>query len=358
MQKRRLALFASSFGRCQAWTVLRGDGRVRRGVRPSVRCLRVGGPVVSDNDERPDVLGSRWEWDEPLLESDDDVDDDNKDDETFKAVLSSSWSDLATVRRATAALRPYCLEERYEHFARVAAMRTSRVAVGFERPSNPNNVWACLRTVDAVGVQDVDLVLDDEASATRRSQTRKVENRPPGKAFTLRRSAMVTAMGSQKWLTLAKHESSAAMCASLKARGFTVVATDLDTRGAKSIDDLFPPHEPSCPRGGDARHAIIFGNEEVGISDELRAHADARCYVPMRGFADSFNLSVAAASVLGRLDARGYLEPDLSPADQEILVLTWLLRSVKASRPILQRAGIDLPEHHFAGKPVSQALQF
>ena len=41
--------------------------------------------------------------------------------------------------------------------------------------------------------------------------------------------------------------------------------------------------------------AIVFGTESVGCTREALESADARVYLPLRGFADSLNLSVAAA---------------------------------------------------------------
>ena len=37
------------------------------------------------------------------------------------------------------------------------------------------------------------------------------------------------------------------------------------------------------------RHALVFGSEEVGISEELRELADVRVRLPMRGLAESLN---------------------------------------------------------------------
>jgi len=254
--------------------------------------------------------------------------------------LLFSETDLGQIRAATEALRAFTLADRFDQFRRVASSRTSRVAAGFERASNPNNVWACLRTIDAAGVQEVDFVLDDAHALTQRRAKRGEPPRAGVGAYGLRRTDMASAMGSQKWLTLAGHDSAEAMCASLRDRGFLVCATDLGP-GAVPVSELFPPANDQD--SAEQKYAVIFGNEEVGISPELRACADRRFYVPMRGFAESFNLSVAAAAVLSHLDARGYLAPDLDAAHQEALVLTWLLRSVKASRPILARRRLALP---------------
>ena len=46
--------------------------------------------------------------------------------------------------------------------------------------------------------------------------------------------------------------------------------------------------------------AVILGNEKEGVSDEARALADGGVYIPMAGFTESFNCSVAASMVRGR----------------------------------------------------------
>jgi len=304
--------------------------------------------------QKKGLLEGSWEFGDAIYSEEAEEEEEEEDQGSlFFSLLrrDSAGSSSESVRRATEVLRPYCADERYDRFLEVAAKRCSRLAVGFERPSNPNNVWACLRTVDACGVQEVDLVLDSARAAEDRARGRGMQQ--AGARFSLRHSTMTTALGSQKWLSIEGHESTADMCDSLRARGFTVCATDLGP-GALPFDDLFPPlttaeEQGEAPRGAPTKkkYALIFGNEEVGISPGLRASADLRCYLPMRGFADSFNLSVAAASVLAHLAARGYLQPDLDQPDQDALVLAWLLRSVKAAKPILQRNGITLPAHKY-----------
>lgn len=44
--------------------------------------------------------------------------------------------------------------------------------------------------------------------------------------------------------------------------------------------------------------AFILGNEKFGISDEAVALADATAIIPMSGFVESFNISVAAALIM------------------------------------------------------------
>jgi tRNA (guanosine-2'-O-)-methyltransferase len=44
--------------------------------------------------------------------------------------------------------------------------------------------------------------------------------------------------------------------------------------------------------------ALVFGNERDGASRELLQACDGRCAIPMRGFSQSLNVSVAAAVAL------------------------------------------------------------
>ena len=47
--------------------------------------------------------------------------------------------------------------------------------------------------------------------------------------------------------------------------------------------------------------AIVFGTEAVGVSSEMLNAADLRVYLPLRGFADSLNLSVATALIVHQM---------------------------------------------------------
>lgn len=58
-----------------------------------------------------------------------------------------------------------------------------------------------------------------------------------------------------------------------------------------------PVAEQSLPR----RVALAVGNEGAGLSDPIRARADRRVAVPMRGGAESLNVAVAAAILLYEL---------------------------------------------------------
>jgi len=76
-----------------------------------------------------------------------------------------------------------------------------------------------------------------------------------------------------------------AITAWLRERGIATLATTPDTEALHTDTDLTGPV------------AVLLGAEDVGLSAGMLAAADLRCRIPMRGAADSLNVSVAAAVV-------------------------------------------------------------
>jgi tRNA(Leu) C34 or U34 (ribose-2'-O)-methylase TrmL len=158
---------------------------------------------------------------------------------------------------------------------------------------------------------------------------------------------MRTATGSAKWLTLNSFSSTADAIATIKNQGCSIYASDLNPN-SKDVRDLdWKNAGPIC---------ICMGNEEDGISEELRLHADETFTLPMVGFAESFNLSVATAITLAYISAAsgstdhkkgGPIWPwNMESHEQNCLRLKWLLNSLpqrKMGRALLRRVGIDLP---------------
>lgn len=101
------------------------------------------------------------------------------------------------------------------------------------------------------------------------------------------------------WTTIREFSSTAECLVALKAAGRTLWATDLSqhARCLRASSD-----GSASPDGSGLvvpeKLAIAFGTESVGCTEELLQAADVRVYLPLRGFADSLNLSVAAALVL------------------------------------------------------------
>lgn len=258
-----------------------------------------------------------------------------RDEEVAKSLnRQSDFVDLLSpqlVEDATRALIPFIQEGRLERIDDVLSKRTQHCRFLFENPANPSNVWACLRTIDSFGVQHVDVVIDSP--------------RYQGKAALAQKRGMRTAMGSAQWLTLRNHASTQQAVETLKSQGYRLYASDLNPT-SKDIRDIdwSQSNTPIC---------IIMGNENDGISQEMRDMADETFTLPMCGFAESFNLSVATAITLAHLsacskDGKGPLRPgDMDEHEVNCLRLRGIINSLaqkRLAKAILTKEGINLPK--------------
>lgn len=100
-----------------------------------------------------------------------------------------------------------------------------------------------------------------------------------------------------QWLTLREFDTTEQCIQALYDDGRTIWATDLSqSADCLTWDGLMAYH--SCTKTHDIlpeRLAIVFGTEAVGCTQTMLQAAHRRVHLPMRGFADSLNLSVAAA---------------------------------------------------------------
>jgi tRNA (guanosine-2'-O-)-methyltransferase len=235
------------------------------------------------------------------------------------------------VEHATRALVPFLQENRLERIDDVLSKRTRNCRFLFENPANPSNVWACLRTIDSFGIQNIDLIVDSP--------------RYQGKAALAQKRGMRTAMGSAQWLTLRNYASTKQAVEDIKSQGYRLYASDLNPN-SRDIRDIDWTQEtmPIC---------IVMGNENDGISEEMRNMADETFTLPMSGFAESFNLSVATAITLAHLsacskDSKGPLRPgDMTQHEVNCLRLRGILNSLahkKLGKAVLKKEGIELPK--------------
>ena len=91
------------------------------------------------------------------------------------------------------------------------------------------------------------------------------------------------ARGADKWLDVVRHPSPEACAKTLKARGYRIFVASME--GASAPENLL----------AEGPAAVIFGTEHSGVSETFRGIADGTFAVPMRGFVESLNVSVAAA---------------------------------------------------------------
>ena len=211
-------------------------------------------------------------------------------------------------------LTAYLTEARRARIDTVLAGRTYTVAPVVEGLINTGNISAVMRTAEALGFQAFHLITHPEHDEGVRYKTSER-----------------TTQGADKWLDVWRWPSPQACVGHLKAEGYQIVVTHLDDR-AVPIDTI----------DFTQKTALVFGNERDGASEAMLALADRTCIVPMAGFTQSFNISVAAAVCLyharqDRLTRQGR-HGDLTEAQREILRALFYLKSVRHPRQILERA--------------------
>lgn len=156
------------------------------------------------------------------------------------------------------------IQERYKRIKDILLRRQTDLTVCLEHVHKPQNVSAILRTCDAVGIHEVNIVWNEHTYFRKG-----------------------TAMGTQKWLRHVKHSSIQAAHQHLKSQDMQVLVTNLSD---KSVD--FRDIDYTRPT------AIIMGQEKHGASEQAIALADQEIVIPMMGMVQSLNVSVAAALIL------------------------------------------------------------
>ena len=144
----------------------------------------------------------------------------------------------------------------------------------------------------------------------------------------LRFLSVVQAAG--RWLTLRYFETTSDCIAALRAEGRTIWVTTLSPN-SKRFDRDFVRAGNVIPD----KLAVVLGREIDGVSPEMCAAADLSVFLPMCGFSESFNVSVAAALVIQRLTDLCPTEGgDLDAEEKQQLRDTWY-RHLSARAPAL-----------------------
>jgi tRNA (guanosine-2'-O-)-methyltransferase len=88
-----------------------------------------------------------------------------------------------------------------------------------------------------------------------------------------------------------------------------------------------------------SKTALFFGTEMRGATSVAFEHADGFVKIPMVGFTESLNISVAAAITLYTLTSRlrkSTLNWHLTPAEQLEIRLQWLKNSIPKSEILIK----------------------
>lgn len=209
------------------------------------------------------------------------------------------WPAGWTAEAVIATLEPFVRPERAARLEQVISARLGSVTVLMDAPHDPHNAAAVMRTCDAFGIPELHVIP-------------RVEELRVGRTVS---------KGTERWVDIVLHETVAGAVSALTAQNFTLVATHPE--GGFLPEDL-----ARLPRV-----ALVLGNERDGLCRELSAAASESVRVPMRGFVESLNVSVAAAVLLAA--ATSGRPGDLPLADRNLLYARGLFHSVPRARDIL-----------------------
>ncbi|MDP3394187.1 RNA methyltransferase [Sediminibacterium sp.] len=154
--------------------------------------------------------------------------------------------------------------ERARKLDEVINKRQNGLTVVMENVHDPHNIYAVMRTCDAVGIQDI-YVLNTEL--------------PKDGYFGIKSSS-----SANKWLTIHSFNNVKDCFAELRTKYQSIYTTYLG-ESSKSVYDINFTNSI----------ALVFGNEHKGVSKEARDLADGNFIIPQVGMIPSLNISVACA---------------------------------------------------------------
>ena len=231
----------------------------------------------------------------------------------------------------------------------VIQKRTSRLVIVIERCTNDHNHSAILRTAEALGIQHVyiidppiltdgigNIIMEngnDDPTSTPTSNTTPpvlltntghVKLKLTAAEISERQKHRLFAQNATEWIDIHEYTTTTECLKDLKDQGFQIWATDLSQEAVcMTAKDLRGLNQLPLPN----QLAIVFGTEAVGCSKEMLEAADLRVYLPLRGFADSLNLSVSTALVIHHLFL---LDPslvgDMSEVERRSLREKWFTK--------------------------------
>lgn len=223
------------------------------------------------------------------------------------------------------------------------------LTVVLENIFDPLNISAVLRSCDAVGVREVFAVY--------------TKNYLDKRGLVLGKK---TSAGAFKWVDVYLFDDLDECFRRVKARYGRILSTGLNQQSTSLFElDLSQPT------------ALLFGNEDEGISAEALALSDGNFNIPQAGFTESLNISVACAVSLfearrQRAEQGYYTEKSkLNEEQQQQLYERWsamlkeknwsrqqAISVSKDSAPLLpiyvKRAPGPLPKRHVRPSPISK----
>ena len=204
-------------------------------------------------------------------------------------------------------LSSFLTRERRQRMEGVVAGRTYQIRVALQDVHGEHNISACLRSAEALGIQQVDIL-------SLREEERQKSFRPTS-----------VACGIAHWLSIQEFKSAQQYQTMLADKGYElyVAMPTTKTRSSESLAHLaqriFSQKKPL---------AVLFGNERDGVHRDLQKITTGSFTIPTSGFVESMNVSVATAITLHHLTlaAQKLLQDSyfLRPEQQRDLLNFWI----------------------------------
>lgn len=227
---------------------------------------------------------------------------------------------MKNIEQQTEYLAGFMSEVRQARIEEVLAQRTRYLTVVLEDIYHAPNASAVIRSCECFGIQDLHVIENTKSYKPNADVVR----------------------GAVKWIDIHRYrkenrqsesdkEGNTVRCLSqLKNDGFKIVATTLQAEKTIAPEDL-PLNSPV---------ALCFGTEDLGVSDIVDEMSDFKLKIPMYGFTESFNISVAAALCLQILTSRlrnSQIPWKLTDEEKTAMRFDWFRKSVKNADKILQK---------------------
>jgi len=197
-------------------------------------------------------------------------------------------------------LENFVTENRKKIFKKILEKRTRHFTVVLEDLYQMHNVSAVIRSCDVFGLQDAHIIQ---------------------KKYDPKLSHSI-AKGAEKWISIHRDQDTLATIKKLKSQGYQIVATTPHTD-----DVLLSDFDITTPS------AFFFGVEKEGLSQTVMDEADLFMKIPMHGFTESLNISVAAALIIYETTEKlrqSSIDWHLTEEEKREIYLQWLEKSIKS----------------------------
>ena len=208
-------------------------------------------------------------------------------------------------------IAPLLSDRRKDLFDEILNERTRHFTVILEDLFQKHNTSAVVRSCDIFGIQDIHII-ENKYKSYMSNQVGK---------------------GSQKWLDFHRYRdkqiNTQDCIDEIKSQGYQLIATT--------------PHNESCYLADfdiTKKSAFVFGVEKAGVSKTMLDQADGYLKIPMVGFTESLNISVAAAIILQSVTERlrtSDVDWRLTEEDKFLKKVDWMEKTIKSIDKVKER---------------------